>query len=308
MRGLDENAAMPRLSWILAGLDGAADWGAEAADAFGPEFAAVAPPERLVEWIRKTAAAGAPVELVSVEIRGPHTVRARIRDREASVSVVTLAVEPEPPHRISQLYMSALVPGFAAPRLPMDFTGCPVEAGADGARLILFSGLPGGGKSTLADATGRELATPVFAADWLLGSLTPFGGYHLDHLLDIAAEMLTTLAYRQLSLGQSAILDWPAEDPAARTRLRSLAAAAGADFKVVVCVCPDRDVHRKRLEGRTRDIPGWHQGGNWANVERRLAAFPPWAEDEVLTVDTMQPPEACLAAILAYLTGAQAPA
>jgi hypothetical protein len=58
----------------------------------------------------------------------------------------------------------------------------------------------------------------VFAVDWLLGSLTPFGGYHLDDLFGIGAELLTTLAFRQLELGQSAILDFPAEDLATRIR------------------------------------------------------------------------------------------
>ena len=64
--------------------------------------------------------------------------------------------------------------------------------------MIVFSGLPGTSKSTLADATGHQLRFPVFAADWLLGSLTPFGGYHFDRLLDISVEMLTTLAFGQL--------------------------------------------------------------------------------------------------------------
>ena len=34
-------------------------------------------------------------------------------------------------------------------------------------------------------AHGRALGIPVFANDWLLGALTPFGGYHFDRLLDI---------------------------------------------------------------------------------------------------------------------------
>jgi predicted kinase len=170
-----------------------------------------------------------------------------------------------------------------------------------GARLIVFSGLPGTGKSSLADAAGHQLRIPVFAADWLLGSLSPFGGYHLDRLLDIGAEMLTTLAFRQLQLGQSAILDYPAEDLATRARWQTLAHAAGSRFKVVVCTCPDQQVHRARLERRERGIPGWHEGGNWANVQRRLAEFPPWT-GEVLTVDAVRPLAENLATVLEYVT------
>jgi predicted kinase len=201
----------------------------------------------------------------------------------------------------------ALIPDFLTPRLPADFTRYPPLAGADtgagaAARLIVFSGVPGTGKSTLADATGRALRAPVFAVDWLLGSLTPFGGYHLDRLLESGAELLTTLAFRQLALGQSAILDYPAEDLATRTRWRTLARAAGAEFRVIVCTCSDRRVHQARLERRERGIPGWHEGGHWPNVERRLAQFPPWT-GEALTIDAVRPAAENLAAVLAYVAG-----
>ena len=167
----------------------------------------------------------------------------------------------------------------------------------------MFSGLPGAGKSTLAEAAGRQLRVPVFAVDWLLGSLTPFGGSTWTRGSKIGEELLTTLAFRQLALGQSAILDFPAEDPDTRTRWRSLAHAAGAQFRVIVCACSDRDLHRARLgKGRQRGIPGWHEGGNWANVERRRAQFPPWT-GEVLAIDAVQPLEANLAAVVKYVTG-----
>ena len=38
-------------------------------------------------------------------------------------------------------------------------------------KLIVFSGLPGTGKSTIAEAVGRELGIPVFAKDWVEGAL-----------------------------------------------------------------------------------------------------------------------------------------
>jgi predicted kinase len=300
LKYLVRNAAAERLGWILDGLDGQPDWGADAAEVIAPQFAAMVAPSRFVERTRHRSAAYAPVAVVGVEIT-PRMARARIRNHDGNIDVVSCTVEPEPPHRITATWTAGVVPAGLTPRLPMDFADYPLPLSGDGTRLIVFSGLPGSGKSTLADAVGRRLHIPVFATDWLLGSLTPFGGRHLDGLLDIGSEVLTTLALRQLALGQSAILDCPAEDPPTRTRWRSLAQRAGSDFKVVVCTCPDQEVHRARLEGRERGIPGWHEAGHWANVQRRLAEFPPWTGN-VLTIDTTQPQESNLAAVLDYLS------
>jgi predicted kinase len=302
VRYLVSGPAVDRLGWILDGLNGADGWGGDAADVLAPEFAALVPPDVFAERVRQRAATFAPGTVTGFD-SGEHTARARVRVRDGSVQVVTCTVEPAAPHRISSTRTMALIPPFLTPQLPADFTGYADLAGRGaGARLIVISGLPGTGKSTLAGAAGAHLRVPVFAVDWLLGSLTPFGGYHMDDLFGVGAELLTTLAFRQLDLGQSAILDFPAEDLATRARWRSLARAAGAEFRVVVCACSDRDLHRARLEHRKRGIPGWHDGGNWANVERRLAEFPPWT-GEVLTVDAAEPLAQNLSAVLEYVTG-----
>ena len=54
----------------------------------------------------------------------------------------------------------ALIPSLLTPRLPADFTGNEelADRGAD-ARLIVFSGLPGTGKSTLAGQSDGNCAS-----------------------------------------------------------------------------------------------------------------------------------------------------
>lgn len=278
MRYLVPSPATDRLDRLLDGLNGDPGWGGDAADAL------------------------APLTVTGVET-GDHTARADVRDRDARAHVVTCTVEELAPHRITAAAAIPLIPSYLTPRLPADFTGHRELAGRGaGASLILVCGLPGTGKSTLADAIGRELRVPVFSGDWLMGALTPFGGYLWEQALDSGVELLTTLAFRQLRAGQSAILDFPAEDPATRTRWRTLAAAAGASFRVVLCVCSDPRLHQARLEERQRSIPGWHDAGHWPNVQRRLAEFRPWTdEDRVLTVDGVRPAAGNLAAALEYL-------
>lgn len=39
--------------------------------------------------------------------------------------------------------------------------------------IVLFTGLPGTGKSTLAERVARAVKAPVFAGDWLMGALKP---------------------------------------------------------------------------------------------------------------------------------------
>ncbi len=298
MNHLAREPARERLGWLLDGLSGAPGWGEDLAASMAPEFAAATPPERLAQVFRRHGAALAPVSVIGLDLARTRA-KARVRARDGHIYVITCAVEPEPPHRLTSAWLTSLVPAVLTPGLPMDFAEYPLPAMTGETRLIVFSGVPGSGKSSLADATGAALGVPVFAIDWLLGSLTPFGGYHLDESWGMGYELLTTLALRQLQLGQSAILDSPAEETAVRDRWRSLAARVGSDFRVVVCVCPDEAEHKRRLAGRQRGIPGWHNPGNWANAQRRLAAFPRWA-DEVLTVDTTRPQADTLAEILDY--------
>ncbi|CAN5836492.1 hypothetical protein BH24ACT5_BH24ACT5_15050 [soil metagenome] len=67
-----------------------------------------------------------------------------------------------------------------------------------------------------------------------------------------------------------------------------------------MCECPDPQVHRERVEGRMRATPGWHDEGEWSNVTSRRATFPPWPHD-VLTIDTTQPNDANVAAVLDHV-------
>ena len=129
-------------------------------------------------------------------------------------------------------------------------------------KLVVFSGLPGTGKSMLAESVGRALGIPVFAKDWLEATLLccelvpsneekPLGsaGY----------QLLTILAEHQLMLMQSVILDSVASTESIRSSWKQLAAQYDADWLVVECICSDESVHRARLKKRQRHIPGWHE-------------------------------------------------
>lgn len=291
---LADTPALRRLRWLLDGLGGRWSAQADADGVLAPGFAAHVGSRLLVEVVRGRAERFAPIHVVGVDADGQAaTARFRTRDRDLWVSHVE--VEAAAPHRITLTHTQRWVPDGLAPGLPADFTGVPMPA-TDGAVLVVFGGVPGSGKSAVAERVGAALDIVVFALDWLLGALTPFGMRHRRDLMGIGGELLTTLAFRELRAGRSAILDTTSEDVAARARWASLAAAAGAAFVPVVCVCTDEARHRERVERRVRGIPGWADAGDWVDVSARLAAFPPWPG--ALLVDTARPLDECVAAVL----------
>lgn len=167
------------------------------------------------------------------------------------------------------------------------------------ASLIIFSGLPGAGKSMLAEAVGRRLGVPVFCKDRLEAALWRSGISREMKSGWAGYELLTTLAEGQLRLGQSAILDSVAAFDNIRRRWRDVAAAYGAAFRAVECVCSDESIHRARLNGRQRGIPGGYEL-DWAEVERVRAYYEPWT-GERLVIDALTPFDTNLSTVIEYL-------
>ena len=291
--------ALDRLTWILGLLNGASLTEDDVREAFAPAFLEFVSARDYVAVTRARCQALAPVAVVGVDV-DVDVARARVRSRDGQRYVVACAVDPAEPHRIVTTWVMEEVPPFLGPRLPAEFAQSQGAERVSGERLVVLSGVPGTGKSTLGEALSRELRMPVFAGDWLLGALTPFGGYHLDNLLGIAEEQLTTLALRQLELGQSAILDFPTEDPATRQRWNTLADRYGARLRVITCICSDPASHRERGEQRQRSVPGWHDAARWDDIQRRIVDFPPWPGD-TLTLDATRPLELNLRDAVRYI-------
>ena len=168
-------------------------------------------------------------------------------------------------------------------------------------KLIVFSGLPGTGKSTLAEAVGRQLGIPVFAKDWLEATLvrSELTASNPDKPLGSAGyQLLTALAERQLMLGQSGILDSVATTQTIRDAWRALAEQYEAQWRVIECICSDESLHRARLTMRQRNIPGWYEL-QWSDVEHVKQYFVPW-EGERLVVDMAVPFDENLHKSIAY--------
>lgn len=174
----------------------------------------------------------------------------------------------------------------------------PVDAAGTGV-AILVAGVPGVGKTTLADGLARGLRAPVFSIDWQLGALTPFRVLTNENAVPIAEMMLVAAQARQLQLGLDAVLDALGHEVAARRRYRAVAENLGGRFVGVECTCSDEALHRARVAGRVRGIPGWSSTVSWEHVQRMKAQWEPWEEPHLVLDSATQSPAEMLERALA---------
>jgi predicted kinase len=138
--------------------------------------------------------------------------------------------------------------------------------------LLVVTGLPGTGKSTVAEAIAGMLRVSVLGHDWAMSGLRPYGQIQaaLDEMGSghriVGWSILCALARAQLRHGRSVILDGVARAPEIDA-CRDLARDEGARSAVVVTNCSDIAVHRSRVEGRQRLIPDWYEL-DWDQVAR----------------------------------------
>ena len=166
---------------------------------------------------------------------------------------------------------------------------------------VMVTGLPGAGKSTVAETVGKTLRAPVFSVDWQLGALTPFTLVRPDNAFPLAEHLLTASMARQLQLGVDTVLDGPGDQRRIRDGWRSLTENLGGVFIGVECVCPDETVHRDRVAGRVRGIPGWPSTVSWDHVRRMRDRWENWDEPH-LVLDTTRPLADSVAEVLAEVT------
>jgi predicted kinase len=149
--------------------------------------------------------------------------------------------------------------------------------------LIVLSGLPGSGKSTVAEGLSRNLSIPLFSVDPIEAAMWR-GGLSKDQTGVAAYDVAIALADEHLRLGHSVIVDAVNPIEAPRAAWRSLAAKYRTEMKIIECVCVDETVHRQRVEARVRNIDGMPEV-TWARVLRRRAEYEAWT-DARLTLDT----------------------
>lgn len=144
--------------------------------------------------------------------------------------------------------------------------------------LIVLSGLPGTGKTTLGRELARSLSAVFLRIDSIEQSLRN-AGWRVEGEGYAAAQVL---AEDNLRLGHLVIADCVNPWPLTRAAWSAVAERAGVPSLDVEVVCSDVSEHRRRVENRSADILG-NQLPTWREVVER--DYRPWERDR-LVIDT----------------------
>ncbi len=171
-------------------------------------------------------------------------------------------------------------------------------------RLLLVGGLPGTGKSTLADGLADRLGLTLISSDRVrkeLAGIDPMTSAAADYRSGIYTPEWTERTYtellsradRLLGLGESVLLDasWTAERW--RTAAVDVSARTHSDLIALRCEAPF-----DLVSARIRDRRGVSDANGWVALDL-LADTEPWPES--VMVDTTGTPEAALESALTHV-------
>jgi predicted kinase len=161
--------------------------------------------------------------------------------------------------------------------------------------LIIFAGLPGVGKSTIARLLAKRLDAIWLRIDTIS---QPIMAVHGDDIADLSYKVAHGVARDNLKLGRTVVADCVNDVAVTRDPWRAVATDLGIAPLEIEVVCSDAREHRRRVEDRVVDVPGLKLP-IWAEIS---AIRPePWNREHVEIDTAGREVEDCVAQVLASL-------
>jgi predicted kinase len=158
--------------------------------------------------------------------------------------------------------------------------------------------LQGSGKSAVAESLAAKLSLPLFSVDPIESSILK-SGLPSNFETGLAAYVVAeALAGEQLKHGLSVIIDAVSPVQEARDMWHTLVRTHNATLFIIECVL-ERELHRKRIETRRRNMHGIAEV-TWEDVENRRKTYVPWKEER-LVLDTATTHEKNIRKALDYI-------
>jgi predicted kinase len=133
--------------------------------------------------------------------------------------------------------------------------------------LIIFSGLPGAGKSTLAKALAGKMSATYLRVDSIEQAVKD-SMLHTDNAMDSGYLACYALAKENLLLGNNVVADSVNSIALTRNAWRQIAQDVKSDYYDIEIICSDKNEHQKRVETRKSDINN-HRLPSWKEVSER---------------------------------------
>jgi predicted kinase len=150
--------------------------------------------------------------------------------------------------------------------------------------LIVFSGLPGTGKTTIAKGLVDTIGAVYLRIDAIEQAIRNSGALAQD--VGLSGYMVANeLALSNLNLGRTVIVDCVNPVIESRMALSEVASRAGVRLMNIEVICSDKKEHQRRVETRLGDIPGLTPP-TWQSVldhEYEAWAEAPFCIDTALT-------------------------